>query len=144
MIASILKRWISMLQRVGHFYSFVHEPLNILWGVHLLQIPAEVHEAKFPFMIPHVKASSPPISSSIQKVLPHSDEGREVTLGTMSSSGRYEVLICSIMPVIWVSEKIWRSSCTRYITTYDNLTLMKLKKSSESGQSLDEAHQYRQ
>ncbi|CAI9762600.1 unnamed protein product [Fraxinus pennsylvanica] len=43
-------------------------------GVHLLQIPAEVHEAELPFMIPHVKASSPPISSSIQKLLPNSSD----------------------------------------------------------------------
>ncbi|CAI9763689.1 unnamed protein product [Fraxinus pennsylvanica] len=34
------------------------------------QIPAEVHEAELPFMIPHVKASSAPISSSIQRLLP--------------------------------------------------------------------------
>ncbi|XP_022894381.1 BEL1-like homeodomain protein 4 isoform X1 [Olea europaea var. sylvestris] len=38
------------------------------------QIPAEVHEAELPFMIPHVKASSPPISSSIQKLLPNSSD----------------------------------------------------------------------
>ncbi|CAI9777811.1 unnamed protein product [Fraxinus pennsylvanica] len=38
------------------------------------QIPEEVHEAELPFMFPHVKASSPPISSSIQKLLPNSSD----------------------------------------------------------------------
>ncbi|CAI9753302.1 unnamed protein product [Fraxinus pennsylvanica] len=50
------------------------EILRSLKGVHLLQIPAEVHEAELPFMIPHVKASSPPISSSIQKLLTNSSD----------------------------------------------------------------------
>ncbi|KAL2459097.1 BEL1-like homeodomain protein 4 [Forsythia ovata] len=38
------------------------------------QIPAEVHEAELPLMIPHVKATSPRISSSIQRLLPNSSD----------------------------------------------------------------------
>lgn len=55
-----------------------------------------------------------------------STERREVTLDTMSSSFRYEVHLCCILSAIWYSKKIWRSSSSGYIETYDDVRISDL------------------
>lgn len=53
-----------------------------------------------------------------------STERRDITLDPMSSSFRYEVHLCCILSVIWYSKKIWRSTSSRYIKTYDDVRII--------------------